>query len=232
MATNNTRPTILTEDKPGHAYTAIKDLLFRRVLNPGQKLLYRDLCELVGLSKTPIINALNRLVYEGFVLYEPNRGYRIAPVDEKSISHLWEIRLELECINVRNAIKNFSRKNYATLQKKLKLMDEYNPEFTDRKKLELDMDMHMEIARMGGNKFSGRFLKTVLEHIHFMHRLERGVDRRKEQITHEHDKIIESIGNRDDAMAEKYMRTHIEALHHLMLDHLQELKQTEGNFWS
>jgi DNA-binding GntR family transcriptional regulator len=104
-------------DKSGNAYSTIKELLFRRVLNPGQKLLYKDLCQLLGLSKTPIINALNRLIYEGFVSYEPNKGYRICMVDEHSISHLYEIRLELECINVRNAIKNFDPEKYAILKK-------------------------------------------------------------------------------------------------------------------
>ena len=221
----------LADDKPGNAYHAIKELLFRRVLNPGQKLPYKDLCDWVGLSKTPIINALNRLVYEGFVLYEPNRGYRIASVDEKTISHLWEIRLELECINVRNAIKNFTPEKFAILKQKHDLLHNYRPAYTDRRNLELDMDMHIEIARMGGNKFSRTFLRTVLEHIHFMHRLERGVDRRKQEIEYEHQMVIESIGKCDVTMAEKVMRDHIEALHRLMLDFLQELKQTQGNFW-
>jgi DNA-binding GntR family transcriptional regulator len=218
-------------DKPGRAYSAIKELLFRRVLNPGQKLPYNDLCELIGLSKTPIINALNRLVYEGFILYEPNKGYRITPVDEKSISHLWEIRLELECINVRNAIQNYNRESFLELKKKHELLHNYKPQYTDRKYLELDMDMHIEIARMGGNKYSQTFLKTIMEHIHFMHRLERGVDRRKNEIEYEHGMVVESIGKRDVVMAEKYMRDHIEALYNLMLDYLQELKQTEGFFW-
>lgn len=232
MPSKPSTPDILENDKLGSAYHAIKELLFRRVLNPGQKLPYKDLCDLVGLSKTPIINALNRLVFEGFVQYEPNKGYRIAPVDEKTISHLWEIRVELECINVRNAINNFTPEKFAVLERKHERLRDYTPAYTDRKKLELDMDMHIEIGRMGGNEFSKTFLRTVLEHIHFMHRLERGVDRRKGEIEYEHGMVIESIGKRDVVMAEKVMRAHIEALHRLMLDFLQEMKQMQGNFWS
>jgi len=224
--------SVLSKDKASMAYNAIKDLLFRRVLNPNQKLLYNDLCELVGLSKTPIINALNRLVYEGFIVYELNKGYRVAPINEELLNHLWEIRLELECINVRNAIKNANRENIAALRKKHELLQNYRPEFTDRKKLELYMDLHIEIARIGGNKYCERFLRTVLEHIHFMYRLEGGVDRRKEAIEYEHSKIVEAIEKRDAGAAEKHMRTHIEALHVLMIDYLNELKQTEGTFWT
>jgi DNA-binding GntR family transcriptional regulator len=93
------------------------------------------------------------------------------------------------------------------------------------------MDMHLGIAEMGENKFSQAFLKTVLEHTHFMYRVERGVDKRRKEIEHEHSMIIEGIGNRDIEIAENYMREHIEALHKLMLDYLQELKQKEENFW-
>ncbi|BBO78581.1 GntR family transcriptional regulator [Desulfosarcina widdelii] len=219
------------KDRHENAYDAIKELLFRRVINPGQKLPYKDLCQLIGLSKTPIINALNRLVYEGFVSYEPNKGYRITPIDEKSISHLFEIRLELECLNVRNAVKNFTPEGYAKLQERYNQLQGYTPEFTDRKKLSFDMEVHLEIARMGGNPYSLTFLKTVLEHIFFMYQLERGVERRKEKIEYEHSKVVENIGKQDIVAAEKHMRKHIEALHRLMLDYLKELKQNEENFW-
>lgn len=231
MPTKSLKNDILDNDKPGSAYLSIKELLFRRVLNPGQKLPYKDLCDLIGLSKTPIINALNRLVYEGFVTYETNKGYRIATVDEKKISNLWEVRVELECLNVRNAVKNFTREKFKVLKKKYDLYSSYKPEYTDRKNLELDMDMHLEIARMGENQFSYTFLRTVLEHIHFMCRLERGVDRRKEEIEYEHREVVECIGKRDVEKAEKVMRDHIEALHRLMLEYLQELKQNEADFW-
>jgi DNA-binding GntR family transcriptional regulator len=50
-------------------------------------------------------------------------------------------------------------------------------------------------------------------------------------IKHEHRKMVENIGKQKLALAEKYMRTHIETLPRLMLDYLKELKQKEENFW-
>jgi len=220
-----------SKDKPDAAYRDIKELLFIRKLNPGQKISYNDLCELLGISKTPIITALNRLVYEGFVLYEKNRGYRIAPINENFVPYLFEIRLVLECLNVRNAIKNFDQQAFAKLKAKNEILTNYRPEYTDRKKMELDMDLHMELAKMGGNKLSRTFLKPVLEHIHFVYRLERGIDKRKKEIEYEHGMVIESIGNRNIEMAEKYMQDHIEALQELMLDYLKELKKSNQDYW-
>lgn len=219
-------------DSTADAYRAIKELIFSRALNPGQKLLYRDLCEMIGMSKTPIVNALSRLTYEDFVVYEPNRGYRIKPIHESEISHLFEIRLELECLNVRNAIRNCNAQGLKNLQKKFDLWSNYLPAFTDKAKLLLDMDFHLEIARIGENSYSITFLNTVIEHIHFRYRLERYVEDRKEEIEREHKGILKCIEERDDSGALKYTTQHINALHGLMLKHFKEMKKMEGEFWS
>jgi len=220
-----------SQDSINDAYDAVKQLIFRRVLNPGQKLLYKDLCESVGLSKTPILNALNRLVYEGFVIHEMNKGYRITPIDEKTISHLYEIRLELECLNVRNAVKTFTKSKMERLKKKHEELSAHRPEFTDSKKLFFDMEFHLEIARMGENKYSENYLKTIIEQIHFLYRLERGVDKRKDEIDHEHRSMVEKIAAQDSVAAEQCMRKHIQELHKLMLDYLEELDQKGEALW-
>lgn len=218
-------------EKYDNAHDRIKELLFRRILNPGQKLLYKDLCELLGMSKTPIINALNQLIYEGFVTYEHNRGYRVATFDETSITHLFEVRLELECINVRNAVEQFTKEKFAILKEKYELLASYTTYQMDIKRLNLDMSFHAEIARMGGNTYSLQFLKTVMEHTYFMLRLERAMDGRKKQMKDAHKKVVDAIENRDAAKAVKAISIHVNKTHTLMSDYLNDLKQKEENFW-
>ena len=55
------------------AYNAIKELVAVHKLSPGQKLIYRDLEEALGMSKTPIINGLMRLEQEGLVQIKLNK---------------------------------------------------------------------------------------------------------------------------------------------------------------
>lgn len=57
------------------AYQSIKQLIVNQRLSPGQKLIYRDLEEILGMSKTLIINGLMRLEQEGFVVSKKNRGF-------------------------------------------------------------------------------------------------------------------------------------------------------------
>lgn len=211
------------EIKPLDAYNAIKELIFKRILNPGQKLIYSDLSQMVGMSKTPIINALNMLAYEGFVEYERNKGYSIKRIDEKEITDLFEIRIAIEGLNVKGAIRKFTKEKDARLREKLRSLSEYNPPYNDRKKLFLDKEFHIEIARMGENRYSIMFLNTIIENIFFRYRIERGLESRKDLIELEHRKIVAAIGKRDEKEALKYMRTHLTELQKLMLQYLREI---------
>ncbi|MBW1768847.1 MAG: GntR family transcriptional regulator [Deltaproteobacteria bacterium] len=161
--------------KPLDAYNALKELISKGLLNPGQKLIYSDLSQMVGMSKTPIINALNMLAYEGFVEYEMNKGYSIKRIDEKEITDLFEIRIAIEDLNVKGAIRKFTKEKDARLREKHRSLSEYNPSYTDRKKLFLDKEFHIEIARMGENQYSIMFLNTIIENIFFRYRIERGL---------------------------------------------------------
>ena len=205
------------------AYNAIKELMFKGILNPGQKLIYSDLSQMVGMSKTPIINALNMLAYEGFVEYEMNKGYSIKRIDEKEITDLFEIRIAMEGLNVKGAIRKFTKKKEARLREKLRSLSEYNPPYIDRKKLFLDKEFHIEIARMGENQYAIMFLNTIIENIFFRYRIERGLESRKDLIEQEHQKIVAAIGERDEKAALQYMRTHLTELQKLMLQYLREI---------
>jgi DNA-binding GntR family transcriptional regulator len=209
--------------KPLDAYSAIKELIFKGILNPGQKLIYSDLSQMIQLSKTPITNALNMLAYEGFVEYETNKGYRIKRVDQKEINDLFEIRIAIETLNVKDAIRKFSKDKQVLLKEKLRSLSEYDPPYTDRKKLFLDKDLHIEIARMGENQYSIMFLNTIIENIFFRYRLERGLDSRKGEIELEHRRIVEAIGKRDERGAVKHMQVHLTELQKLMLQYLREM---------
>jgi len=63
------------------AYQKLKEMIFRQNIIPGQKLIARDLCDILNMSRTPVINALYMLEREGFVVSVPYRGFYVKPVD-------------------------------------------------------------------------------------------------------------------------------------------------------
>ena len=65
------------QSKNHEAYEKIKDLILNRQFSPGQKLIYRDLQEILFMTKTPIVSALMMLERDGFVAYRKNRGFHV-----------------------------------------------------------------------------------------------------------------------------------------------------------
>ena len=81
------------------ALQGVKELMFGRRLSPGQKIIYRDLEEMLGMSKTPIINALVRLEHEGLVISKKNRGFFVRELSATEVHQMYDLREKMEAIN-------------------------------------------------------------------------------------------------------------------------------------
>ncbi|MBW1774504.1 MAG: GntR family transcriptional regulator [Deltaproteobacteria bacterium] len=102
MANNNKTKTLIED-----AYRRIKGMIFEQRLVPGQKLVYQDLVNLLNMSQTPIINALNRLEQEGFVASETFRGFYVKPIDLDEVWENFGVREALEVYAVKQVDYEF-----------------------------------------------------------------------------------------------------------------------------
>lgn len=78
------------------AYEGIRNMLFHNEIVPGQKISYRDLAERLGMSQTPVIQALKWLEFQRLVHHEPNRGYYTAPISIKEVEEIYDLRELIE----------------------------------------------------------------------------------------------------------------------------------------
>jgi len=202
------------------AYTALKKLVAVQKLFPGQKLIYRDLEEELGMSKTPIINGLIRLEQEGFVVSKKNRGFFIKNFSAKEAEQIYDLREILEKISIDYAIKNYDNKDLKMLEDKLNLYNNYSAPMYDRKRLELDTEFHMQIAKMGKNDFFTSMIKQFYENIYFSLNvvyLTSYVDDFKA----EHKLIFDAIKQRNLKEAKKILRFHTRAARKLLMAALE-----------
>jgi DNA-binding GntR family transcriptional regulator len=139
--------------KDTQVYNLIKEALLDRKLSPGQKILYRDLEEMFGMSKTPIINALVRLEQEGLVISHRNRGFYVREHKVKEIVQMYDLRVRLEEIAIDYAIDNGHEKDLLHLKKTLNDYLAYPFELYDAQRFKLDTAFHCAIAQMGENPF-------------------------------------------------------------------------------
>ena len=198
------------------AYNAIKELVAGRKLSPGQKLIYRDLEEALGMSKTPIINGLMRLEQEGLVVSKRNRGFFMREVSASEAEQIYDLREKLEEISINYAIKNHNRNDLAILQKKLNHYNNYSAHIYDRKRLELDTEFHMQIAKMGKNEFFTSMIKQFYENIYFILNvvyLSSYIDSFKK----EHELVFNAIRKRNLKEAKRVLRIHTRAARKLLV---------------
>ena len=192
------------------AYNAIKELVAGQKLFPGQKLIYRDLEETLGMSKTPIINGLIRLEQEGLVVSKKNRGFFMKTVSAEEADQIYNLREKLEEISIEYAIKNYDSDDLKNLEEKLDQYENYSAPIYDRKRLELDTEFHMQIAKMGKNDFFTSMIRQFYENIYFsvnVAYLTSYVD----DFKGEHALIVDTIEQRNLTAAKKILRFHTRA---------------------
>lgn len=211
------------------AYRNIKRLMYQQKLIPGQKLLYRELIQLLGMSKTPIVNALNRLEQEGFVVSEPNVGYAVKPIDTKEIFDSYEVREALEIKALQNAIKSGTPDQMADLEDKYLAFDQYRPPGYDKKKRMLDCEFHLQIAHMSGNEVLKYLLRRNFEHIILRTKLDNDAQQRMEISAREHRDLLEAIRNRDFPESAARLVQHIQnARDYLFWSMSQEAQESQA----
>ncbi|MGB3330848.1 MAG: GntR family transcriptional regulator [Thermomicrobiales bacterium] len=84
-------------------YRVLWDRILDRQLHPGEKLSDLRLSEELGVSRTPVREALHRLEKDGVVIAEPNRGFFVASYDRRDIEEIYELRAALEAFALRHA---------------------------------------------------------------------------------------------------------------------------------
>jgi DNA-binding GntR family transcriptional regulator len=194
------------------AYRKIKQLIFDQKLVPGQRLIYDDLAGLLAMSRTPLINALNRLEQQGLVVSESHRGFYVRPMDLREAFESFGLREALETYSVEQAVLKASKDDVETLEACARDYDQYTPRYFDRKKSALDCAFHLQVAQAAKNTILKWHLKINFDHLYLRAKLDDmdlGLTRDESA---GHRLLVKKIADRDSAGAVRLIRDHIELL--------------------
>lgn len=190
-------------------YSQLKDMIFRYEIVPGQKLQYQDLADKLGVSRTPVKNALNFLERDGLVRLTPNKGFYVTELSVQEAGELFELRETLEVEAVRLAILRYSDENFKDLVKKQEEYENAVESELTRGRFLIDRDFHLQVAVMSVNMALHRHLRQVLEITFLKHRIDRLSNKRGFEVRHEHGNIVRAIRDRDEEKAVAAVRHHI-----------------------
>lgn len=202
------RPTRLGDD----VYNAIYAQLMSRQIAPGGRISVDRLVRELGVSQTPIREALSRLEAQGLVVKAHLIGYSAAnQMDSARLDQLYELRLLLEPFAAGRAALNMTEEAHAALIKLAAEMraGEGGAQVEAYGRFaQLDSDFHDLIAHASGNELVHETLANLHTHVHLFRLFYHA--RVTTDAIQEHQQIIEALAARDPQAAETAMRHHIE----------------------
>jgi DNA-binding GntR family transcriptional regulator len=196
-------------DSVNRVYAAIREMAVSYEFRPEQRINEVELAAALKVSRTPVREALNRLVIEGLITLVPNKGFFCRAFDADEIMHLFEVRAALEMLAVRLACQRGEAADFADLAEFWSGVTGRQAEMSAEELTGRDEEFHTRIARLSGNPEILRMIEGVNARIRFVRRIEIESPRRRETTFCEHLGIVEAMTARDAERAAALMAEHI-----------------------
>jgi DNA-binding GntR family transcriptional regulator len=196
------------------AYVDLKRRILLCDLSPGEELREAGLSESTGFGRTPIREALRRLVQEGFVEVRPRQGYRVSPITLASVHDVFELRLLLEPAAVEFAIRRAPREALTALHDLAHAQYVHGDQESYERFIVDNLNLHVRIAESAGNQRLARMLGNLLEEMQRLFFL--SLDARDSSIEqmHEHHELYDAMLARD-----------VEAARRIVVDQIEQSRQ-------
>jgi DNA-binding GntR family transcriptional regulator len=193
------------------AYRKIKEMMFTYDIVPGQRLVFIDLAKRLGVSRTPINNALSILANEGFLDFVPNQGYSVHQITQEEASALYEVREILELGAIGQAIQKLTPEKLESLKRQRSLYQKSVLEQVTRGRFTLDQEFHACYVQMAENPYLADYFREVYQRIFLRHRIEGLPVGRARKVVSEHNEIFKAIALKDIKSAKELIKLHIKA---------------------
>ena len=222
----------ITRERANDAvYSSLRQAVLTSVLKPGQRLNISDLASQLGVSLTPVRNAIQLLAAEGLIEVHPRSGTFVATVNANDVRETFEIRRALECLAVELASTHITGKQLDQLRTLLGAMRKSvrNPEEllqhqTDNAQFHL---LILEAARNGRLLDAYQRLNAHIQ-IARVHAAEPDWKGRLRDERAEHEEIVDAVAASDPPRASKAMRSHIERASASLIEALERKKSDKA----
>ena len=193
-------------------HQALRDDILTRVFSPGQRLNVEDLAANLGVSFTPVRQALQLLAAEGLIVIQPRSGTYVASLSPRDVEETFDIRRALECLAAETAVVNATDEDLAAVRKLLEqLAAPIESEEDHSKHVAANTELHHTIIRLSGNRRVAEMYDGLHAHLTIarLHRAASSWQSRLDLEHAEHEQIVEALCNRDAKALQSALRKHI-----------------------
>ncbi len=192
-------------------FNTLRQAILKGELKPGERLMEIQLATKLGVSRTPVREAIRKLELEGLVLMVPRKGAEVAQITEKSMVDVLEIRRALEELAVRLACERMTPEGLEELKQAEERFEKVLGNEDITVVAGADVEFHDAILRATDNQKLIQLLSQFREQM-YRYRVE--YLKREEchpQVIKEHQEIIQTIENRNKDEAAEYICNHIDS---------------------
>jgi DNA-binding GntR family transcriptional regulator len=193
------------------AYAAIKHRIITCAFKPGEFLNEAAVSAGLGIGRTPVHQAIDRLMLEGLVDVMPRKGIIVRPVSLDEVMQIIEVRLITECPAVRLATDRADADELTHLVDVLARGDQWMPTRNSEQMMLLDREFHATIARACKNAVLGDLLGKLHDRSLRFWFLSLTAPGHHASVQDQHAAIVDAMQRRDAGGADEAMRAHIEA---------------------
>lgn len=196
------------ETGKAYALRVLKHNIVNLELAPGAMISANDIAVELGLSKTPVREALIELSQIGIVEIYPQSGSRIALVDKEMVEESRFMRLTLECAVVRQLCEHTKAQAILRLQDNIKLQQFYLENRMHQELQNMDDEFHQALFRSAGKMHVYRLMNNFAIHFDRIRRI-RLITEKDVNVVEDHRKIFEAISRGDADAAAMQMELHL-----------------------
>lgn len=188
------------------AYTLILEAIETGTYKPGDRLVESELAERLGVSRTPVREALQRLETQS-MLTRDGRSLIVASLDHNQLAELYAVRTELEGLAARLAARHATDEEIRVLRRMVE--EDRNLVSKPRELARANRRFHRQIHLASHNRFLVQQLDLVHRSMALMATTSLAAEGRSEVALSEHDQIVGAIEARDGDAAYQALKTHI-----------------------
>ena len=203
----------ITADK----YTPLRDVVFASLrqailqerLKPGERLMEIDLAKRMGVSRTPIREAIRMLELEGLVVMVPRCGAKVASISPKNLKNVLEVRAALDELAIRLACARICEERLEALKKAMYDFEKAISTGNEEEIAAADVKFHDIIVEAADNERLAQMVMNLSEQV-YRYRYEYIKDASlHEDLIREHREMYESISAKDSERAVNAVKNHI-----------------------
>lgn len=211
-------------------YRPLRDIVFETLrtaildgnLKPGERVMEVQLAEKLGVSRTPVREAIRKLELEGLLIMIPRKGAYVADVSIKDVLNVLEVRASLEGLAASLAAERITEEEIESLKNSAKEFEEMNKLNNRDGMVEKDTEFHTVLLNASRNDKLISIVEGLSDYVQRFRVIYFTEYSEAKNIMEDHKAILNAINERDAKKAKKVAQDHIENIGNYLLSYSTE----------